>query len=157
MTLADSLLESLEGWRPPEGRQTHSFAANDWTVSVTADRSDSVGCLLSDLTVARSTVDALPWPVRSWAERVAGRVTCLMEPLKVIEVDDERREAILRSQAPAKKGAIAQYYEIQLNGNGVSNVRRFKADTTAGTKREQVPFALTHEAVAKLAEDISKE
>ena len=158
MTLGDNLLESLNAWRPAgESRSILSQAGDDWTVSIDAERNDSVGCLLSEMTLTRSAVDVGPIAVRPWAERVANRVTGLVEPLKVIEVDDERNEAILRSTSPSKKGSLAQFYEVQLAGVGMATVKRYKADTVAGTRREQVSFALTHEVIAKLADDLVRD
>ena len=158
MTLGDNLLESLNAWRPAgESRSILSLAGGDWTVSIDAERNDSVGSLVSEMTLTRSTVDVGPIVVRPWAERVANCVTGLVEPLKVIEVDDERNEAILRSTTPSKRGSLAQFYEVQLSGVGVATVKRFKADTAAGTRREQVSFALTHEVIAKLADDLVRD
>lgn len=157
MTLADSLLESLESWRPPaEGRHTLTHNHGDWAVSVTADRADSVGCLIGDITVTRTSVGGDRLPVGEWANRTASRVTGLIEPLKVIEVDADKDEAMLRSTSPSKKGDNANYYEVLLTGVGGATVKRYRADTAAGTRRESIPYALTHEVVAKLADDLTR-
>ena len=47
------------------------------------------------------------------------------------------------------------YYEVHLRGLTHATVRRFQANRAAGTRREQVAFALTHEVLAKLAGDIA--
>ena len=76
MTLGDNLLESLNAWRPAgESRSILSQAGDDWTVSIDAERNDSVGSLVSEMTLTRSTEDVGPIVVRPWAERVANRVT----------------------------------------------------------------------------------
>ena len=54
--------------------------------------------------------------LRAWADRIAGRARGLLEPLKVIEVDAERDEAILRSDTPAAQGEDRFYYEVHLKG-----------------------------------------
>jgi hypothetical protein len=77
-----------------------------------------------------------------------------MEPLKVHEVDDLHGEAELRSAAPVKKGTDLAYYEVRLNGLTTAVVRRFTASKLE-SGRDQVPFALTHEVIAKLAGDIA--
>ena len=51
MTLENTLLENLAEWRPPAGRRTLTVPdeAAAWSVSVTADRSDVLGCLVWEL------------------------------------------------------------------------------------------------------------
>ena len=78
-----------------------------------------------------------------------------MEDLKLHEVDTGRNEAVLRSEAPSKKGEKLAYYEVILHGVGRAVVRRFNAGK-AKPGREQVAFALTHEVLAHLAEDIAE-
>jgi hypothetical protein len=161
MTLNETLLAKLAEWRPGRGRQTLTIpdAGAGWAVSLTADRADELGCLVWELTVRRSEplpgVDAAA--LRAWGDRVAGRARGLLETLKVVEVDAERDEAILRSDAPAAKGEDRFYYEAHLKGIGVANVRRYRGSLAATGKREQIAFALTHEALARLAADLSAE
>lgn len=153
MTLADSLLEKLEAMQPMDGKKIISYSLPSGSVSLSVERADSVGCLLNELNIRRLSQESIG-SVKPWADRLANRITGLIEPLKVIEVDDERNEAILRSQTPSKKGTAAHYYELYLNGHGSANLHRYKIDLAAGTKREMVPFSLTHESIAKLAGDI---
>ena len=96
-----------------------------------------------------------PEALRSWAERVAGRATGLLEPLRLVEVDGARDEALLRSEQPARRDEQLHYYEVVLRGRGEADVRRYQASHQPGSRREQVPFALTHEAVATLASDLT--
>ena len=156
MSLAETLLEKLADWRPP-GRQTLAVAPEGagWTVAVTADRCDEVGCLLWELTLRRTSPPAGGWSVGAWAERAAGRVTGLLEPLEVLEVDTLRDEALLRSDEPAHRGEQLFYYELLLKGSGEALLRRFQAAPNGQARRQQVTFALTHEALAKLASDLA--
>ena len=55
MTQNDALLNNLSEWRPA-GTGPHSFGHTldtGWTVAVTADAADTVGCRLTELAVAR--------------------------------------------------------------------------------------------------------
>lgn len=153
MTLENTVLERLSEWQPAPGRQDLHVAdpASGWSVTLTADRSDVLGCLLWEMAVRHSGAVA---DLGAWANRVAERVGGLMEPLKVVEIDVERREAQLRSDSPLQRGEKRFYYEVVMQGNGSAVLRRFLA-ASATAKREQVTFALTHEAVAKLAGDVS--
>lgn len=158
MTLAETLLPKLNEWRP-SGPGRHSwgkaFPEHGWAVSLAADRAETLGCLAWELTVQRTAESAPKVELRPWAERVAGRATGLLEPLRLLEVDDARGEALLRSDAPARKGEELYYYEVKLEAVGRATVRRYQAAQTAG-RREQVGFALTHEALAKLADDLTR-
>jgi hypothetical protein len=77
-----------------------------------------------------------------------------MESLKVHEVDNTRGEAILRSTVPARKGDTLAYYEVRLSNLTDAVIRRYIASRSE-PGREQVSFAVTHEAIAKLAGDIA--
>jgi hypothetical protein len=130
-----------------------------WTASVTADRADELGCLVWEMAVRRSAL--LPGgnaqALRAWGDRIAARARGLLETLKVVEVDAERDEAILRSDTPTAKGEDRFYYEVHLKGAGSASVRRYHGSLTGNGKREQIAFALTHEALARLAADLTAE
>ena len=157
MTLHESLLPKLSEWRPAgAGRHSLSAAVPDggWTFNLTADKADTLSCLVWELALTRTAAAPAGLTLKAWAEGVAARAAGLLEPLKLLEVDDARGEALLRSDAPAKKGERVAYYEVRLNGLDRAVVRRFTA-TRAASGREQVAFALTHEVLAKLAGDIA--
>ncbi|HYH64951.1 MAG TPA: hypothetical protein VD866_09680 [Urbifossiella sp.] len=122
------------------------------TVTLAADRADSLSCLVWELAVAPTEPTTVA--LRDWAAAVATRTTGLMEPLTVHEIDAGRGEAVLRSTAPSAKGGALAYYEVTLNADGRAVVRRFHG-SKATPGREQVAFALTHEVLAKLADDIA--
>jgi hypothetical protein len=155
MTLAETLPQSLAKWRPfSTGRQ--SFAepdVNGWSLELTAERNDSVGTLLWDVTLTRN--EGTPAPAASdWAAAIAARATGLLEPLTVHEVDAGRGEAVLRSSRPARRGNQLFWYEVRLFGGDRAVLRRFQSSHSPGNRPQAVAFALTHEAIAKLAADL---
>jgi hypothetical protein len=161
MKANDSLLNNLAEWRPA-GAGPHSFGhtlESGWTVAVTAESADTVGCRLTELAASRPAPaqTATGDDLRQWADRITGRVTGLLEPLKLIEVDATRAEAILRSETPANRGKSVEYYEVLLRGRQSATLKRYKAPRSDSGKRRAVPFALTHEAIAKLADDLTAE
>ena len=156
MTLNETVLRKLSEWQPAgAGRHVLAASSAGWTVSVTADRCDGMGCLVWELSLTRKTTPAGDAGLPSWAEGVAKRVKSLAESLKVIEVDKVRNEALLRSQDPSRRGEHVLYFEILLRGTQSATLRRYQAQHAAGSHRQQVGFALTHEALAKLAEDVA--
>jgi hypothetical protein len=158
MTLADNFQERLASWKPSgEGRHSwsESFPDAGWAVHLAADHNDVVATLVWELTLARTVPAPAGLTLKAWAGQIAERVSGLMEDLKLIEVDDARQEAVLRSEDPSRKGDLALYYEVRLYGLSRAVVRRYHADTAAATRREQIAFPLTHEALAKLAGDIA--
>lgn len=152
MTLEETLLRKLSEWHPPTGRQTLTVPddAAGWTVTVSADRADVLGCLVWEAAVRRTVAAPQGETLTRWADRVAARAVGLLEPLKVHEIDAERNEGLLRSASPSQRGDLLFYYEVLLRGTTEAVVRRYQAPH-AGGKREQVAFAVTHEALAKLA------
>jgi hypothetical protein len=78
-----------------------------------------------------------------------------LEPLKVVEVDAVKGEALLRSSEPAQRGDKLFYYEVLLKGTHAAQVRRYQALAEGIGRREQVAFALTQEALTKLVGDLA--
>ena len=99
---------------------------------------------------AEWTSDAL----RAWGERLAGRVSYLMEPLKVLEVEPEGGEVQIRSQSPTTRSEQRGYYEVRLFKTGSLRMERFAFDQ-ATRQRRPVPCQLTREVVERLADDIA--
>ncbi len=158
MTLAELLLEKLSSWHPTaDGRHslTESFPEQGWTVTLAADRTDTIGTVAWELSLARNAEPPAGLTLPAWANQIADRNSGLLEDLKVFEVDATLNEAVLRSDSPAVRGDDRFYYEVRLHGLSLATVRRYKANRSAGTRREQTGFTLTHESLAKLAGDIA--
>ena len=158
MTLAEKLLPKLSEWQPA-GVGRHSWSTDiaeaGWNVHLAADRADSLSCLVWELTLTRTADAPTGFTLKAWADGIVSRVGGLMEDLKVYEIDPLANEAVLRSDAPSSRGEKLAYYEVKLHGVGRAVVRRFNAGK-AKPGREQVAFALTHEVLAHLAEDIAE-
>jgi hypothetical protein len=154
MTLENTLLQSLAKWRfPPGDRRNLSAAEGGWTVTVRADGADTVGCHLWEVSLSRANPPA-GVDLRARAGRVADSVTGLLEPLKLLEVDTPKGTALLRSEAPKQAGDSLFYYEVLLGADSSASARRYEAERNS-SNRKQVPFTLTHEALAKLADDLA--
>ncbi len=154
MNLNDLLLQKLAEWRFDNGRRTLTVAHPETgrTAVVVADCADRVGCGVWEMNLTHAGA-ALAADLKTRAERLAAGATGLLEPLRLIEVDADHDTALLRSAAPQKRGDDLFYYEVLLHGRG-AGVRRYQSSTTGGA-RQQVVFPLTHEALAKLAADLT--
>ncbi len=159
MTLDVTVLQKLAEWHPPrEGRQSLAVSdeASGWVMNLTVDKQDDFSCAVWEIVLRRMSL--LPTEagstLESWAKRVAGRVTGLLEPLRIMEIDVERDEAQLRSDEPAHRTDELFYYEVLLRGTRQAAVRRYHAPMHEG-RREQIPFSLTHEALAKFVADLA--
>ena len=154
MSLAENLLEKLVKWRPAGDRATLEVtdAQTTWTAVLTGDCVDQVGCRLWEVALRREKPPEDDLAARAAA--VAGRVTGLLEPLRVLEVD-AGRAALLRSDAPGHYGDGRFYYEVTLQADGAAAVRRYQAPSDGEPRRQQATFNLTHEALGKLVSDLT--
>src|SRR5713226_10171058 len=159
MILNEALLQKLASWRPPrEGRQT--LPAPDqgagWAVTVVAERHDEMSTTVWEMTLRRNAAPAgrSNEDLKNWAHRITSKVTGLLEPLYVIEIDAPRDMAMLRSQEPTRRSTELYYYEVLLTGISQAIARRYRAQPNGG-HREQIPFTLTHEVLAKFAADLA--
>src|SRR5271166_4683618 len=127
MNLDGLLLEKLARWRP-DGRQDLEVSAPDsgWTTTVTADAADVVGCQLWEVALRRLGNQTPSEDLATRAKGVVGRVTGLLEPLQVIEVDTPQGTSLLRSASPGRRGGALHYYEVLLHADGAANVRRYE-------------------------------
>jgi hypothetical protein len=155
MTLAETLLQRLAKWRPDSGRANLEVAhpESGWTTGLVADRVEALGCRLWEVTLKPAA--PAPPDLQGRAEQLAARVTGLLEPLSLVEVDAARGVAQLRSDRPGHWGDGQFYYEVLLHTDGGTSVRRYQAPDKDRPRRQQVPFTLTHEALAKLVTDLT--
>src|SRR5262245_2970158 len=156
MTLAETLLSKLAEPRPTSsGRMVlaHSDAVSGWSVALTIEKADALSCQLSEIACTRGAGEAPA--LRKWAETLAERVTGLLEPLQVIEVDLLKNEAILRSDEPTVRNQKRAHYELKLEGSNKVTLRRYQAAVDPSAKRQPSTVVLTHEVLGKLIEDLT--
>lgn len=91
--------------------------------------------------------------LKSWGDRLAAKLTYLMEPLVVLEVDAVGGEVELRSESPSSRAALRSYYEVRLRRAGTLRLARVAYDTEA-RRRHPIPCQVTREALERLADDL---
>jgi hypothetical protein len=157
MTLENMLRKSLAEPNPysyTEGPPPDGFTHHGWHVKLRKEATEALSCVLWDVTLQCEGA-APAADVRAWAERVGRTVTGLLEPLKLLEVDAPQQIALLRSVAPTPRDPGLHYYELELRGAGKATLRRFQGFHEVGRPREQIPFTVTFEALAKLIDDVT--
>jgi hypothetical protein len=115
---------------------------------------DSVGVAFD--TLEFTTTDRQDWSseaLNAWGRRLADRVTYLLEPLKVIEIDAGGGEVQVRSTSPSARADRRGFYEVRLRKQGVLRMERFLFDD-ATRRRDRGPCQLTREVLERLADDI---
>jgi hypothetical protein len=155
MTLENKLLQKLAETTSAGERHEITISQGAWTAHLIYDRRDELSGRLWEVALHRN--GATDGSVQDWAERLAKRVVGLLEPLKVVEVDAVKRQALLRSATPTAKGEDLFFYEIRLRGTANAVIHRFQGSQQPGKRREQIAFALTHESLAKLVADVTAE
>lgn len=91
--------------------------------------------------------------LKAWGNRIARKVTYLLEPLTIHEADNQANEVVLRSAMPSPKPDRRSYYEIRLKGSGTLNFDRV-AFFEQAKRREPVPCQFTNEVVERLVDDL---
>jgi hypothetical protein len=149
--IADAV-ESLPTGGPPPGLVEAEAGPSRLALNLTAR--GPVGLAFDGLDYARADrPDLSAEALRAWGDRLAARLTYLMEPLVVLEVDSQAGEAELRSQAPTPRGDLRSFYEVRLRREGSLHLRRIAFDE-ATRRRLVVPCQMTVEVLERLADDL---
>lgn len=128
-------------------------ATNRLVVHLTA--SGPVGLAFSSLEFhATADPEWTPAALRSWGDRIAARVTYLMEPLVVLEQDALGGEVEIRSQSPTSRGDRRAYYEIRIARGGALHLTRVAFDD-ATRRRRPVDCMMTCEVLERLTDDLA--
>lgn len=157
MGLGQDFFSELHAWGLGGSPANSQVAVASGAVQVGADvvTVDRLGCELRLLRGNRT--DAVSLDIDTLKQKGAElcrRVTYLLEPLQVVEVDSQATTVQARSQPPDRQSDRIRYYELQLNSPATLQLFRFE-------KRGQVPrtrinLHLTFEQVEKLVEDLGK-
>ncbi|MBA2113947.1 hypothetical protein [Bremerella alba] len=84
------------------------------------------------------------------AEDLVRRVDYLLEPLAIIERDPTESKIQIRSQKPSTDGPARRYYEVNVDGQGVS-IERYQS---SGKSRQNDDINLTRESFERLCRDL---
>lgn len=154
MTLSPKIAAALDG--PDAGTPpcalTIEEGAHQVTLHLTA--SGPVGLAFGALEYRnRSHHEWTTGSLKAWGDRIASRVTYLMEPLIVVEQDVDAGEVEIRSHAPTSRGDRRAYYEIRIGRAKTLHLTRISFDE-ATRRRRPIDCMMTREVLERLVDDI---
>lgn len=154
MTHAETILEKLAEWKPtgPGPHHLRLELTGGSVLDLSAEQTDAFSLLLQELSVVTGPVESCAAAeLTQRAVDLAQRIT--IEPLKVYEVDAGQCKALLRSATPTQRAGNLSYYELTLTGRYGAGLKRYRVAKGGGSRSAQA-FPLTHEAVAKVVDEI---
>jgi hypothetical protein len=87
------------------------------------------------------------------ADNLARKLTYLLEPLRVIEVDGDAGAVQMRSHPPYQQSGQTRYYEVLVQRGGTLSLVRY--ERRPGESRMPIPATVTHEVFYRLADDFA--
>ena len=155
MSLSRKIAAALEA-RPDPSPLPADLSADEGPhrLSLHLTAAGPVGLAFDTLEFRTSARDL--WPIEdltAWANRLAARLTYLMEPLSFQEADPAGGQVVLRSQAPTPRLGHRSYYEIRLGAGGTLHLGRVRFDEQT-RRRQPASCQMTHEVLERLADDL---
>ena len=112
---------------------------------------ESLELLTRDTSTSTTPLDANA--LKAWGERLVQRLSYLMEPLSILEIDTIGGEADLRSARPTTREGHRYYYEMRLASDGGLRLRR-KAYDESQRRGSAVPCQMTREMLDRFVDDL---
>jgi len=94
-----------------------------------------------------------PESLKAWGDRIAARVTYLMEPLIVQEQDALVGDVEIRSHVPTTRGNRRAFYEVRIGRAGALRLARVSFDEST-RRRSAIDCMMTREVLERLIDDI---
>lgn len=137
------------------GQETVTLHEGTQTLRCELAALDTVGCACDLLSVsstklAGASVDRL----KAISETITARLTYLLEPICLLEVDADRCALQLRSNPPQQGDDGAAYYELVVERGGQASLRRYRKPP--GQPRQPIAAHVTREVLLRLAGDLEQ-
>lgn len=153
MSLSNQIDQELQRIRAAGGGGTLLADAPNGRFECDMAGVDGLGCAVDQFAFRTGQLSGASLEkLKKIGEDLSRRVTYLLEPIAIIELDAEGVTVQLRSSPPSQDGGVTTYYELNINQDGLT-LRRYQAQP--GQPRQATPAHFTHEALRRLARDIS--
>ena len=155
MSLLRDVRMRVEALAPFRGdNQKIEVTGPEGTVRCEISAVDSLGVALRSLHIepAAKLIDA-KLTLKARTEKLCGKVSYLLEPLALIELDPMRGQAMIRSKKPRTKEDDIVYYELMANANGSTSIQRVVFNKSA-KQRNSIDVVVTPEQFEMLVEDL---
>jgi hypothetical protein len=158
MSIGTKLVQAVQKETAMQRPLPLQATANEGNVSasVTLTDNDRLSHLASEVSIkssgggTRRKTASTSVTAQRKAETFAERATYLTEPLRFVETD-AGGTAVLRSKPEAMQAPRTPYFEAQVTATALS-LRRYQPHTDK-PGREQIPFCVTDEVLARIADD----
>ena len=113
---------------------------------------DTLGCAFQEFSVESPRLsETTATELTQIGELLAERVSYLLEPISVSEIDDESCTLQMRSVKPDRNEIGRSYYEILARRGGTISLRRYLK--TPDQPRSVIPSTVTREVLIRLSRD----
>lgn len=147
-------LSQLRGFASESSKTVAWSAEGGPTVEVDFTAVESLGCAFRELRVNATELRDKPFEdLKTRAEQICRRVTYLLEPIGLLELDPESQVVLVRSTPPAKNGAETAYYELRISAPSNLTLRRYTRSGHDGAP-QFCDIQVTREALLKLVDDL---
>jgi hypothetical protein len=92
--------------------------------------------------------------LKAASDRLAARLSYLLEAIATVEVDRAACTVLLRSSPPQQNADATSYYELLVKQGGQLHLARF-AKSVGDTARRRIACEVTREVFGRLAEDLA--
>jgi hypothetical protein len=151
-SLLDELGRKIAGRKEGEGAVEIRRRRGPWTLRLRVADADRLGVLLDEAELAREG-PAEPGDLERQAKGLHEELRSYGERMALLEIEEARGRAILRSATPLLLPEAIEYDEAELEGGRRVVVRRYRFDRPSGERRP-VPANLGAEALPRLAREL---
>ena len=144
------------------GHYVFEWKSNEVSVKGELLQEDSIGVMMNSLIVEKDIGEdkEISAYLKGVADAIEKRVTYLMEPLKVIEIDSTSNAVQIRSEKPEMREGFLSYFELILKSGKWFGHRdhvslcRHSHRPEAEKRRRKVAFPLTKVQLERLLSDL---
>jgi hypothetical protein len=155
MSLVNEVKRVFASWPAfSEGQRQFELIEGDDRLVCELTALDSMACGFSHLTLESAALAGVSLErLKLAGDQLARRLTYLLEPIAVLEVDPLAAAVQLRSNPPSREPEAIRYYELLVERQGRLKLSRFSR--APGESRSLTTAQVTREVFCRLVADFS--